>query len=226
MSSFESARDDARAAWTFAMVDLAGYTALTEWHGDEQAADLATLFADLAGNSLGPQDRLIKPIGDAVLLASPTPSAGVTLVERLLTSCNEIDGFPVARAGLHHGPAAERAGDLFGAAVNLPARIAGHAAGGQVLATTTVAHAARELGTGATSLGALTFRNVGSEHEIFELDLCPQREATAIDPVCRMRVDVATAKGRLRHDDHDEWFCSLECAAAYAAEPDRFPHPS
>lgn len=36
------------AEWTFALVDLAGFTALTETHGDEQAADLATEFADLA----------------------------------------------------------------------------------------------------------------------------------------------------------------------------------
>lgn len=36
--------DDAEE-WTFAMIDLAGFTALTETHGDEQAADLATSFA-------------------------------------------------------------------------------------------------------------------------------------------------------------------------------------
>ena len=33
---------------TFAFVDLAGFTALTEAQGDEDAADVATRFADIA----------------------------------------------------------------------------------------------------------------------------------------------------------------------------------
>ena len=32
---------------TFAFVDMAGFTALTEAQGDEDAADLATMFAEL-----------------------------------------------------------------------------------------------------------------------------------------------------------------------------------
>ncbi|UMG92241.1 hypothetical protein [Nocardioides sp. TF02-7] len=58
------------------MVDLAGYTALTETHGDEHAADLATKFARLAEEQLDTGDRLIKTIGDAVLLATPSPCYG------------------------------------------------------------------------------------------------------------------------------------------------------
>jgi len=70
--------------WTFALVDLAGYTALTETHGDEHAAELATTFAALATECLASGDRLVKPIGDAVLPASTNPSAGISLVDRLL----------------------------------------------------------------------------------------------------------------------------------------------
>lgn len=90
--------------WTFAMVDLAGYTALTETHGDEHAAELATTFTALARDSLGSGDRLIKPIGDAVLLTAPDPDAGISLVDRLLSASADLEGFPLARAGLHHGP--------------------------------------------------------------------------------------------------------------------------
>ena len=104
------------------MVDLAGFTALTEAHGDDQAADLATRFARLAADHLGEGDRLVKSIGDAVLMASHTNQSNqsaLTLVTSLLEHCNRPPDPPTARAGLHRGPAVERDGDLFGAAVNL-----------------------------------------------------------------------------------------------------------
>ena len=50
---------------TFAFVDLAGFTALTEAHGDEHAADLVERFTGMARAALGPDDRLVKSIGDA-----------------------------------------------------------------------------------------------------------------------------------------------------------------
>jgi len=212
-------------SWTFAMVDLAGYTALTEVHGDDQGADLAVLFAHLARTALGPRDRLVKPIGDAVLLASPDPAAGLGLVERLLSSCSELEGFPLVRAGLHHGPAAERDGDMFGTAVNTAARIAGQASGGQVLATEAVAATAMTLGLPTVSIGSVELRNLAAPLELFAIELGPQRLAEAIDPVCRMSVDRRNAAGRLRHEGHDRWFCSLECAALFAANPGAYAAP-
>lgn len=208
--------------WTFALVDLAGFTALTESHGDEQAADLAVTFAELAESHLGPGDRLIKTIGDAVLLAARGPTEGLTLVRRLLGSCYELDGFPVARAGLHHGSAVERGNDMFGAAVNLSARVAGQASGGQVLATAEVAEAARVELTPVTSMGHFELRNIAESIELFDIALVSLPDDGAIDPVCRMRLERRKAAGRLTYDDRDYWFCSLECVASFAAAPQRF----
>lgn len=208
--------------WTFAMVDLAGYTALTETHGDEHAADLATRFSDLATECLAEGDRLIKPIGDAVLLAAPSPAAGIGLVARLLTGCAALEGFPVARAGLHHGPAAERNGDVFGTAVNLTARIAGQASGGQTLATARVAEAARAARRGVVSIGTVELRNLSEAPQLFDIDLGLTRPRGSVDPVCRMWVPHAGGAGHLRHAGQHYCFCSLDCAAAFAADPDRF----
>lgn len=202
------------------MVDLAGYTALTETHGDELAADLAVQFATLARTHLADGDRLIKPIGDAVLLASTHPRAAITLVDRLLTATAELDGFPLARAGLHHGPAVQREGDMFGAAVNLAARVAGQAAGGQTLVTREVADAARELGHAVTRIGLVALRNVSEHQELFEIGIGPQARAGSVDPVCRMWVDQAAAAGHLRYHDDEFWFCSLECARLFASDPE------
>ena len=73
-----------RVQATFCFVDLAGFTALTEAQGDDDAADVATRFADIARASLGPGDCLIKTIGDAVFIMSPTATSGIALVERML----------------------------------------------------------------------------------------------------------------------------------------------
>jgi adenylate cyclase len=212
-----SAQSPDDPAWTFAMIDLAGFTALTEIHGDSQAADLAIAFAELAANRLGPEDRLVKSIGDAVLLASPSPEAGVALVSAILEDCRTLPGFPVARAGLHHGPAAERDGDFFGAAVNLTARIAGQATGEQTLATATVAEAAAAAGKTIRSIGEVPLRNVAQRCELFEVELHPRTHRTVIDPVCRMRVEPDTAAAMLRHEDVEVWFCSFGCTASFLA---------
>lgn len=209
--------------WTFALVDLAGFTALTETHGDDRAADLAVEFAELARALLEPGDRLIKTLGDAVLLASAGPSSGLRLVRRILETGYRRNGFPIARVGLHHGPAVERDEDMFGAAINLTARVAAQAAGGQVLATAALLDAAKEAGVATMSLGTFDLRNVASPIELFDVALHPPPAGGSVDPVCRMHVERARSAGRLRHGEADFWFCSLECAAKFAASPDSFP---
>ena len=55
----------------------------------------------------------------------------------------------------------------------------------------------------------------------------------AVDPVCGMTVDPATAPRTNRSDGSIVFFCSARCAASFAADPDRYPtaahthrHPS
>ncbi len=214
---------DPSGAVTVSFVDLAGYTALTDVHGDNHAADLAGRFAQLAHDNLESGERLIKTIGDAAMLTAPTPAAGVALVARLCAATDAEPAFPVVRAGLHHGPVVERDGDLFGATVNLASRVSAQAGGGQVLATAAVAEPAAKAGYDARLLGAFNLRNLTDPVELYELTPCPQPHQRAIDPVCRMALDRASAPTCLSHAGHDHWFCSLDCAAAFAAEPDRYP---
>ena len=217
-----TAADGTTRASTFAMLDLAGYTALTEHHGNLRAADLAIEFADLARRSLSEGDRLIKTIGDAVLLASPDPRAGIELVSRLLAAIDGLGNVPLVRTGMHHGDALEHEGDVFGTAVNVAARIASHAQGGQVLATHDVVAGARALGVAVTPRGAVTFKNLSEPYELFELELGPTRAAGSLDPVCRMWVDRSTAFGPRSQDGHDYWFCSTTCAERFLATPNLY----
>lgn len=215
-------------AATFGFIDLAGFTALTEAHGDSEAVSLLERFEKLSAAALGTHDRLVKTIGDAVMVAFADPESALDGTTRLFEACMTEPGMPMPRAGLHHGEAIERDGDYFGATVNLAARVAGQAHGAQVLATSVVADAARSRGFHVVDLGCFSLRNLAAPVELFELALAPASAGTAIDPVCRMQVPRADAAGRLRHQDVDYWFCSLRCAGAFASAPQDFAasHPA
>jgi len=204
---------------TFCFIDLAGFTALTEEKGDDRAADVATRFAELARAALEPGDRLVKTIGDAVLVTSRKPADGVALVERLMIEASHEIRFPSLRAGLHHGVAIERSGDVFGAAVNLAARVAAEAHAGEVLGTDPIAQAAREIGIPVAELGEVLLKNVRDSIPLFSLGLVVGATETPIDPVCQTPVDRRGAAGRLIFKGVEYWFCSLTCAAAFASNP-------
>ena len=49
--------------------------------------------------------------------------------------------------------------------------------------------------------------------------------ALAIDPVCGMKVNPATAKHRFAHQDQDYFFCSGRCRERFEAEPQKYLRP-
>ena len=201
---------------TFSFVDMAGFSALTEAHGDDAAARFAMRLAELVERALGGEGRIVKTIGDAALVVTPMPDQAVRFISRLWSATTDEADFPVLRAGLHHGDAVERGGDVFGAAVNLAARVAAQARGGQVLLTAVVADAARAGGYPVTPLGRIALRNLREPADLFALG---PGTGDIVDPVCRMRVSPERAVGHLRIDDVTYWFCSLECVRAFAADP-------
>lgn len=210
---------------TFCFVDLAGFSALTEAHGDDAAARFAIRLAELVERALAGQGRLVKTIGDAAFVVAPTPEYAIRFVSQLWTLAADEPDFPVLRGGLHHGEAVERASDVFGAAVNLAARVAAQARGGQVLVTAVVADAARAAGYSIASLGRVTLRNVRDPVDVFALELA--RDARGlVDPVCRMRVSPENAAGRLSIDGVEYWFCSFACVRSFAADPEVYRRPA
>ena len=131
-------------------VDMAGFTAFTEAHGDHRAAVLADRFATIAEEVLGPGDDMIKTIGDAVLITSSDPTAALAFLRRIHEETRRIDGFPLLRAGIYAGSVVKRRGDVFGSTVNTAARLAAIARPGQILGN---AEAAAALSRGGPSSG-------------------------------------------------------------------------
>ena len=116
-----------------AFADLAGYTRLTEEEGEEEALGAVERFVDSVENTLPDEARVIKTIGDEVMIVGSDPGAVVDWAvgfQRLVA-----DRRPLPRIGLHYGPTLYRDGDYYGREVNLAARVAARAAGGEVLVT-------------------------------------------------------------------------------------------
>jgi adenylate cyclase len=207
---------------TFVFADIAGYTALTEAHGDADAAELAGMFCgEISALARVRGGDVIKTIGDAVMVRHDDPSEAVALG---LAAAHEVlagHGFPAVRVGMHHGPAIERDGDWFGATVNLAARVAAVAAGGEVLVTEAVRDGAGELtGVEFESRGEHRMRNVAAPVPLFAA-VPDERseEARHIDPVCRMVVAEGREAGSLRHQETLYRFCSLDCARRFLENP-------
>ena len=118
---------------TFLFADLAGFTALTEAMGDEEAADLVGDFCSAASDLLPQYEaKEIKAIGDAHDDQGGPGCEGMRLGLRIVNEIGGRHSFPTVRVGMDTGHAVERDGDWFGATVNTAARISGVAAGGEV----------------------------------------------------------------------------------------------
>jgi adenylate cyclase len=211
---------------TFLFADIAGFTALTEAHGDEEAAELAASFAAAVRTELPARDAAhVKSIGDALMLRIPDPGEAILLGLCITGDLMRDHGAPAVRVGLHHGPAVERDGDYFGAAVNLAARVSAAAVGGEVLLTAQTAALAPALeGVVYEARGRQELRNIAEPVELVAAVRVGEAAGgeLAVDPVCHMAVDPERAAGRLVHGGAAYFFCSLECAGVFARHPERY----
>jgi adenylate cyclase len=132
-----------------AFADLAGYTRLTEEAGEEEAVDVVERFVAAVSHTLPDDARVIKSIGDAVMVVGADPSALVDWAVGFQALAVER---PRPRIGIHCGTALYRDGDYYGRAINLASRVGARAAGGEVLVTRHVMEAAGR---------HLSFRRVG-----------------------------------------------------------------
>jgi adenylate cyclase len=128
-----------RVRVALAFADLAGYTRLTEELGEEEALEVVERFVSAVEDSLPDDARVIKTIGDEVMIVGTDASALVDWAVGFQELATER---PLPRIGLHVGYALYRDGDYYGRAVNLASRVGARAAGGEVLVTREVVEAA------------------------------------------------------------------------------------
>jgi adenylate cyclase len=136
----DGALDLGRLRVAIAFADLAGYTRLTEELGDEMAVDAVERFVEAVENTLPEDARIVKTIGDEVMLVASDAGG---LVDWAVGFQRFVrDERPLPRIGLHFGEVVYRDGDYYGREVNLSARVVARSAGGEVLVTRPVVDAA------------------------------------------------------------------------------------
>jgi adenylate cyclase len=146
----EEQLDLGRLRVAIAFADLAGYTRLTEEAGEEQALDAVERFVEAVEHTLPDEARVIKTIGDEVMIVGSDPAA---LTDWAVGFQELYVERPLPRIGIHYGQTLYRDGDYYGQAVNQASRVAARAAGGEVLVTRPVVEAAG---------GHLVFEPIGS----------------------------------------------------------------
>jgi adenylate cyclase len=136
----EDPADLGRLQVVIAFADLTGYTELTEERGEEEAVDAVERFIEQVEITLPDDARVIKTIGDEVMVVGADAGALVDWgvgFQRLMAGSR-----PAPRVGIHTGPALYRDGDYYGRCVNQAARVVARAAAGEVLVTRQVVDAA------------------------------------------------------------------------------------
>jgi adenylate cyclase len=119
-----------------AFADLVGFTELGESLPEVELGEIADRLTDLTLERIRTPVRLVKTIGDAVMLVSPQPAPLVALLLELVDAAAADERMPPLRAGASWGLAYPRLGDWYGGTVNLASRVAGRARPGSVLVTT------------------------------------------------------------------------------------------
>jgi adenylate cyclase len=132
----ESAAGRVRVAIAFA--DLAGYTRFTEEEGEEEALSSVERFVEGVTHSLPEDARVVKTIGDEVMIVGTDVEALVDWAVGFLATVEER---PEPRLGVNYGSTLYRDGDYFGREVNLASRVVARARGGEVLVTDSVVEA-------------------------------------------------------------------------------------
>ena len=210
---------------TFCFVDIAGYTALTETHGELAAADLVDDFAELIRAATEPLGHLQSLIGDCAFLVFPEPLVATAALSALYKLIADRQNFPVVRAGLHHGAALFRGNRHFGSTVNIAARVAAQAIGGQILCTKQIAEIVVQANLAEIEVehqGPASLKNLPQPIDLYEIVLSGSSRQYAIDPVCKMQVDKRRAAGDLRFNDKTYWFCSLSWVERFAKQPSSY----
>jgi adenylate cyclase len=201
--------------------DLAGFTALTEAHGDADASALAHRFETLVRGRLPAGARLVKMMGDAAMVVADDDLPLVLMARDLLTAVDELPGRPAVRIGIHAGEAIERDGDYWGHAVNVAARLAARAEPCEILTTgeikARIESSSPPSGLIFEPLGAQQLRNVSETLELFAIHTECAEFPT--DPVCRMRLADSEGVATVHFGGRTYHFCSLDCTSKFAASP-------
>ena len=132
--------------------DLVGFTEFNDAAGDVRAVEVLDCQTQLAAQAVAgqPNGRVVKELGDGLMLWFGTADAAVAAALQLLESVEterQRGTFPLAiRMGAHHGEALSRGDDIVGHTINVGARISDLAGPSELLVSDEVIGALSDTG--------------------------------------------------------------------------------
>ncbi|MHB8242819.1 MAG: adenylate cyclase regulatory domain-containing protein [Solirubrobacteraceae bacterium] len=160
------APQEGRVRVAIAFADLAGYARLTVERGDEAAVGAVERFAEAVARTLPAEARVIKTLGDEVMVIGPDPAALTSWAIDLQAGI--APGEPPPRIGIHYGEVLYRDGDYFGREVNQAARVVARSGGGEVLVTRPVVEMAAGIdGIQFNRIGEVRLKGFSEPTELF-----------------------------------------------------------
>jgi class 3 adenylate cyclase len=153
--------------------DIEGSTAVSTSRGDRVAVELIKRHDQVVRDVLDEYGgRIVKHTGDGMFASfnSVLRAAESSIAIQQAIAAESADGPALAvKIGLTVGEPVEDSEDLFGAAVNLAARICAHANGGQTLASGTVRDLAIGKGINFQSMGAIGLKGFPDPVPLYEV---------------------------------------------------------
>ncbi len=196
---------------TVLFLDLSRFTALTDVHGDHAAIDVADRFIAAARSAVEANSgRLLKTLGDGALLVLDDPGAAIRTADETSHRLHDLGAMPEITGGVATGPVIDRDDDVFGATVNLAARLADLAPPGELRTDEPTARAASADGWQIEPLGPTAIRGFHELQPLFRLLLCHPDDCVT-DPICGMRITPGPSTPTLLAPDGQLWFCSTAC---------------
>jgi adenylate cyclase len=152
---------------TVCFADLVEFTRLGEEIAAEELGMVAGRLEEMATAVAEPPVRLVKTIGDEVMLISSEAEPMVDAALRLIEAA-EAEGqqFPWLRAGLSTGPTLPQSGDYYGRSVNLASRLTGIARPGSVVVDEATKDSAGE-GFAYSYVGERRLKGIDSRVKLF-----------------------------------------------------------
>lgn len=154
---------------TVMFTDIENSTVISQESGDQKWTQIVEdHFAMLDQTIKRHRGNVVKRLGDGTMtvFGSARDAIDAALEAQSAVSSTELK----VRIGLHTGDSLRRDGDYYGVAVNKAARIAGIAAGGEILVSAVTAELAGGQGGHFGPARTVSLKGLGGTHEIFTVE--------------------------------------------------------
>jgi YVTN family beta-propeller protein len=169
---------------TVMFTDVEASTDITTRLGDDAAASLlATHNTIVLDQVAAHRGRDVRSTGDGFLVVFDSPRAAVSCALSIQRELTEREHAIRVRIGLNAGEVLEGDGELFGAAINLAARVMDRADGGEVLTTDTVRQLVGTMpGASFRDRGRVALKGFAERQRLYEIRPADARPEPAPSP--------------------------------------------